>query len=374
MMRFWVLILALLLITSGCIYLPAGSLGGAGGSPTISSFSASPTTISAGGVATLNWSVAGATSVVIDQGIGNVAISGSRAVSPLTNIIYTLTASNGTASTTATTSVFVNGSPGGIPSGPGLPSIINFSANPPIVTPGGSSTLNWQVSDAASVAITPGIGNVRLSGSTHVGPTSSKTYTLTATNAAGTVTATTTIMVQSGSAIQPPIVLSFTANPAGIINGTPSILTWNIFGATSVSIDQGIGNVGASGSTPVHPGSSTIYTLTASNSAGGVTATTDINVLTVTQLPVIQYFTLNPSTIFKGNSTTLSWQTSGATQVLLNGSPVATNGHMVISPPSSQSYTLSVSNGFGNGYKTISLTVLILQSNQFRQLLVLPQL
>lgn len=108
-MRFWVLILALLLITSGCIYLPAGSLGGAGGSPTISSFSASPTTISAGGVATLNWSVAGATSVVIDQGIGNVAISGSRAVSPLTNIIYTLTASNGTASTTATTSVSVNG-------------------------------------------------------------------------------------------------------------------------------------------------------------------------------------------------------------------------------------------------------------------------
>lgn len=228
MMRFWVLILALLLITSGCIYLPAGSLGGAGGSPTISSFSASPTTISAGGVATLNWSVAGATSVVIDQGIGNVAISGSRAVSPLTNIIYTLTASNGTASTTATTSVSVNGSPGGIPSGPGLPSIINFSANPPIVTPGGSSTLDWQVSDAASVAITPGIGNVRLSGSTHVGPTSSRTYTLTATNAAGTVTATTTIMVQSGSAIQPPIVLSFTANPAGIINGTPSILTWNI--------------------------------------------------------------------------------------------------------------------------------------------------
>ena len=283
MMRFWVLVLALILITSGCIYVPAGTFGGVGGSPTISSFSASPTSISPGDVATLNWSVTGATSVTIDQGIGNVAISGSRAVSPSANTIYTLTASNGTTSTTATTSVFVTGSTAGTPppAGSGLPTITSFIANPPIVTGGGSSTLSWDVSNATSVIISPGIGSVGISGSMPVVPATSMAYTLTATNAAGTATATTTVLVQSSSAVPPPIVLSFTSNPAGIISGASSTLTWNVYGATSVSIDPGIGSVGASGSTTVHPGSSTTYTLTASNSAGDVTATTDVNVLTL---------------------------------------------------------------------------------------------
>ncbi|MHB8086466.1 MAG: hypothetical protein ACYDHZ_11645 [Dehalococcoidia bacterium] len=371
MMRFWVLILALILITSGCIYVPAGTFGGAGGAPTISSFSASPASISAGGVATLNWSVTGATSVNIDQGIGNVAISGSRAVSPTANAIYTLTAGNGTTSTTATTSVFVTGSTP--PPSSGLPTITSFTANPPIVTAGGSSSLSWQVSNATSVVISPGIGSVGPSGNVPVVPATSMAYTLTATNSAGIATASTTVLVQMSSAIPPPIVLSFTSNPAGIIAGNTSTLTWNVYGATSVSIDQGIGNVGASGSTTIHPGTTTTYTLTASNSAGGVTATTDVNVLTLIQLPVIQYFTANPTSLFKGGSSTLAWQTSGATQVLLNGSPVGTNGAMVVTPASSQTYTLSAVNGFGHSNQTISVTVLILNPNLFRQFQV-PQL
>jgi hypothetical protein len=179
-------------------------------------------------------------------------------------------------------------------------------------------------------------------------------------------------MVQSSSAIPPPIVLSFSASPAGIISGSASTLTWNVYGATSVSIDPSIGSVGASGSTTIHPGTTTTYTLTASNSAGGVTATTDVNVLTLIQLPVIQYFTANPTSFFKGGSSTLAWQTSGATQVLLNGVPVSTNGAQVVSPASSQTYTLAAINGFGNSNKTISVTVLILNPNLFKQLQLIP--
>ena len=374
MMRFWFLVLALILITSGCIYVPAGTFGGVGGAPTISSFGASPASISAGEVATLNWSVTSATSVTIDQGIGNVAISGSRAVSPSANTIYTLTASNGTTSTTATTSVFVKGSTAGTPTptGSGLPMISSFIANPPIVTGGGSSMLSWQVSNATSITISPGIGPVGMSGSVPVVPVTSMAYTLTATNTAGAASASTTVLVQNSSAIPPPIVLSFTSNPAGIIAGSSSNLTWNVYGATSVTIDPGIGSVGASGSTTVHPGSSTTYTLTASNSAGGVTATTDVNVLTLIQLPIIQYFTANPTSIFKGGSSTLGWQTSGATQVLLNGTPVSTNGALVVSPTSTQTYTLAAINGFGNSNRTISVTVLILNPNLFKQLQVVP--
>ena len=370
-MKFWVLVLALILITSGCIYVPAGTLGGGGASPTISSFSASPASISAGQVATLNWSVTGATSVTIDQGIGNVAISGSRAVSPSANTIYTLTASNGTTSTTATTSVFVTGSTPP-PTSSGLPTINSFTASPPIVTGGGSSTLSWDVSNATAVTIGPGIGHVNMSGNMPVVPSTSMAYTLTATNTAGTATASTTVLVQASTAIPPPIVLSFNASPAGIVAGASSTLTWNVYGATSVSIDPGVGSVGASGSTTIHPGTTTTYTLTASNSAGGVTATTDVNVLTLMQLPVIQYFTANPTSFFKGGSSALSWQTSGATQVLLNGTPVSTTGAMVVSPTSSQTYTLAAINGFGNSNRTISVTVLILNPNLFKQLQLIP--
>ena len=44
---------------------------------------------------TLRWSVSGATSVSIDQGIGSVALSGSTTVSPDETTTYTLTAANG---------------------------------------------------------------------------------------------------------------------------------------------------------------------------------------------------------------------------------------------------------------------------------------
>ncbi len=371
-MRFWVLVSILLLLIPSCITIPAGTFGGLTGSPTITSFSANPTSITPGGVATLTWSVSGATSVSIDQGIGNVAISGTRAVSPSANTVYTLTAGNGATSATATTSVFVTGSSSGTaaPSGSGLPTINSFVTSPPIVSEGGSSTLSWNVSNATSITIGPGIGPVASSGSLPITPSTSMNYTLTAANAAGNATASTTVLVQMSSAVPPPIVLSFAASPAGIVSGGSSTLTWNIYGATSVSIDPGIGNVGPSGSTTVHPGASTTYTLTATNSAGNVTATTDVNVLMLPQLPVIQYFTANPATIVKGSSSTLAWQTTGATQVLLNGSAVSTSGAMVVSPSATQNYTLAVSNAFGNGYKTISVTVLIINPNLFKQLIV----
>ena len=80
--------------------------------PVVVAFSATPNEISAGESATLLWNVTGATSVSIDQGIGNVPVAGTKEVSPATTITYTLTASN--AASTVTESVVItvpNGSP-----------------------------------------------------------------------------------------------------------------------------------------------------------------------------------------------------------------------------------------------------------------------
>ncbi|MBL7209997.1 MAG: hypothetical protein ISS52_07855, partial [Dehalococcoidia bacterium] len=68
-----------------------------------------------------------------------------------------------------------------------------------------------------------------------------------------------------------PVIDSFTANPASITSGSPSTLRWNVSGATMVTIDHGIGNVGNTDTREVTPATTTTYTLTATNNAGSVT-------------------------------------------------------------------------------------------------------
>jgi peptidoglycan-associated lipoprotein len=71
---------------------------------------------------------------------------------------------------------------------------------------------------------------------------------------------------------------SFAAEPSSIERGQSSTLNWTVTGATSVSIDNGIGTVQASGSRRVFPGASTTYTLTATGPGGAKTATATVNV------------------------------------------------------------------------------------------------
>lgn len=92
-----------------------GGGGGGGGStinpPAISSFSASPTSISAGQSSTLSWSLTGASRVSISPDVGTSSLntlSGTAAVSPTSTTIYTLVASNAYGqSVTASTTVSV---------------------------------------------------------------------------------------------------------------------------------------------------------------------------------------------------------------------------------------------------------------------------
>src|SRR6266566_3446592 len=62
--------------------------------PTIRSFQSRPEEIKAGDVASIEWAVDGADSVVIDNEIGVVAPNGSRQVNPPKTTTYMLTASN----------------------------------------------------------------------------------------------------------------------------------------------------------------------------------------------------------------------------------------------------------------------------------------
>ena len=77
-----------------------------------------------------------------------------------------------------------------------------------------------------------------------------------------------------------PVITQFSSNPSMINSGGTSTLSWNVTGANSVSIDQGIGQVNAAGTRVVSPATSTVYTISATNSAGTVTSSATIMVNT----------------------------------------------------------------------------------------------
>jgi len=79
--------------------------------PTINYFTAEPSTITSGESATLRWSVTNATTVEIDNGIGQVSPDGRRAVTPTATTEYTLTATNAGGTSTATATVTVSTPP-----------------------------------------------------------------------------------------------------------------------------------------------------------------------------------------------------------------------------------------------------------------------
>ncbi|MFC2050142.1 CARDB domain-containing protein [Chloroflexota bacterium] len=264
------LLLIVLVFTAGCDMADGPiTISGSGRALAISSFDASPSTVSAGEIATLSWNVSGASTVSIDQGIGNVALTGRRDVMPSATTVYTLTATNAAGmSATATAQVMVSGTPS--PSA-GQPVVISFTASPSGITAGSPATLSWNVSNATSVSIAPGVGTFASSGTTIVAPAVTTTYTLTATNAAGSTTAMAQVTV-SGAAPSPfgglPVVSSFMASPPIIPAGGDTTLSWNVSNAASVSIAPGVGAVDLVGTALVSPAASTDYTLTATNAAG----------------------------------------------------------------------------------------------------------
>ena len=80
--------------------------------PTISQFSAEPTSIQRGQSSTLRWEVTGqTTSISIDQGIGTVQGTGNRRVFPDNSTTYTLTATGPGGSNTARATVNVTAPP-----------------------------------------------------------------------------------------------------------------------------------------------------------------------------------------------------------------------------------------------------------------------
>jgi hypothetical protein len=87
-----------------------------------------------------------------------------------------------------------------------VPVIQSFVADPLTIDEGDSSTLSWEVEDATSVEIDHGIGDVSLSGTRSVSPSSTTTYTLTAHGTGGDATATAQVKVNAKPICVPSLI------------------------------------------------------------------------------------------------------------------------------------------------------------------------
>jgi peptidoglycan-associated lipoprotein len=75
-----------------------------------------------------------------------------------------------------------------------------------------------------------------------------------------------------------PVVLEFSVEPSTVERGQSATLKWSVNNATSIAIDNGIGEVQSTGNRRITPTESTTYRLTARGPNGTVSGTTTINV------------------------------------------------------------------------------------------------
>ncbi len=158
-----------------------------------------------------------------------------------------------------------------------------------------------------------------------------------------------------------PVINYFRAFQTTIHSGDATLLSWDITGATIVSIDQGIGDVDLRSQTVIAPDETTLYHLTASNSAGTVTASAEVIVKGFSPhpsgVPVIEDFRAYPTTIKRGEWAKLYWAVDNATGATLNSVPVSATNILEVHPESTTTYTLTALSPEGDVSDTVQITV-----------------
>lgn len=140
---------------------------------------------------------------------------------------------------------------------------------------------------------------------------------------------------------QPPVVKSFTAEPATVKRGGVVTLRWQVEGADKVEI-EGLGEKPPTGELPVAPGDSATYRLVARGRKKGLEARQSVQVTVQPLAPAkIVRFEANPQTIKAGDPAILAWQVEGAREVSIGGQRVKAADSAEVRPKESASYTLT---------------------------------
>src|SRR5258707_10965758 len=143
---------------------------------------------------------------------------------------------------------------------------------------------------------------------------------------------------------------------------------WNVSCPSSVRITPGVGTkLRVEVSATVTPAATTTYTLVATGSGGRTqqaTVTVTVGAAPAAN-PQILRFEATPTNIITGESSTLSWTTTGADRVDISGvgTNLPLNGSRVVSPAVTTTYTLSATAGTGSDARTVTAAVVVTVSS-----------
>ena len=231
--------------------------------------------------------------------------------------------------------------------------ISSFNVSSNYISPGGSSTVNWNTNNCNSISIS-NIGTVSTSGSQVVYPMYTTTYVLTAYGQnGGSIYQSRTVTVQQLHCEIP----NFNVSSSYINSGGSSTLNWNTNNCNSVSISN-IGSVNSSGSQVVYPLVPTTYILTAYGQNGE--AITKSRTVTVQGLNCeISSFNASSTYINRGDSSTLTWDTNSCNSMnISNIGTVSVSGSQVVHPINTTTYTLTGYSSNGTSvYQTKTIRV-----------------
>ncbi len=287
----------------------------------IVSFQATPDSIEVGQTSTLSWETRNAAKVVIRDALGAaisneaLPVSGSIEVQPGDTATFTLEAAN-EAGTKVTREVAVEVTPL-----PAIASITRFEATPAAVAPGDETTLSWATSGADEIAIVDGRGRVidlagaaTAAGSVSVRVERDATFTLTAKNRGGAITAT------AGVDVVPPPTATLSMPSAPIVPGSNATISWFTTDTERVVLTDVAGTVlvdatdRPSGDVTVTANASATYTLRATGIGGEIVRTAELRVR-----PVIESFVVvTEGPVRSGDEVTVSWAVRGATAARLS--------------------------------------------------------
>ncbi len=129
---------------------------------------------------------------------------------------------------------------------------------------------------------------------------------------------------------------SFSASQANINCGQSSTLTWQSAETVDSNV-SGIGTVAQSGSQSVSPHATTTYDYTATGPGGTVKNSSTVNVNTkvdasLTANPAEVHYHKIGDKVLQQDSTTLTWQTSNADSISVDGKTVAASGTETVQP------------------------------------------
>ena len=276
-------------------------------------------------------------------------------IRPQQTTIYTLSA---TGADGITVTRQATADPTRLPSLP--PQILSFEAVPPKVVNEGEAQLCFQLKDASSAQVDPGVHSVSIGTGRQcvsVRPLQTTTYTLRAFNPEGKEEKKDVTIKVS----RPPTIVEFRADRNEVLPGESVKICYQVRNARSLQIDNGIGEV-----RPVDSGCVTttigktssaidpakIFQLTASG-LEGETSTRELRITVRPPNVDITEFTVNPQKITRGDSVSLCFRVENASAVGI--APVtkriaSPNGERICiphQPRETMTYTLTAFNEWG---------------------------